>query len=150
MEKIFHTGEKIFFTTLIICMISYLYFTILPLNDTIISIGCIFLIIYFGVNFFVGSISDLKIIESIIVGIMGSFIGVFLSMFALYAHLIMNDYELAIWIIKPYYAPTMSLVNLYFNEVTIGYPIILMFINISLVVIGTISRRIMNKFIIKI
>ena len=150
MEKIFHTGEKIFFTTLIICIISYLYFTILPLNDITISIGCIFLLIYFGVNFFVGSTSDLKITESIIVGIIGSFMGLFLSIFALYAQLIMENYELAMWIIKPYYAPTMSLINLYFDEVTIFYPIILIFINIFLVVMGTISNRIMNKFMIKI
>jgi len=150
MEKIFHTGEKIFFTTLIICIISYLYFTILPLNDITISIGCIFLLIYFGVNFFVGSTSDLKITESIIVGIIGSFMGLFLSIFALYAQLIMENYELAMWIIKPYYAPTMSLINLYFDEVTIFYPIILIFINIILVVMGTISNRIMNKFMIKI
>jgi len=150
MEKIFHTGEKIFFTTLIICIISYLYFTILPLNDITISIGCIFLLIYFGVNFFVGSTSDLKITESIIVGIIGSFMGLFLSIFALYAQLIMENYELAMWIIKPYYVPTMSLINLYFDEVTIFYPIILIFINIFLVVMGTISNRIMNKFMIKI
>ena len=61
MEKIFHTGEKIFFITLIICIVSSVYFTIVPLNYITLSIGFIFLVGYFGVNFYIGITNDLNI-----------------------------------------------------------------------------------------
>ena len=100
MEKVFHAGEKIFFTTLITCIMSYLYFTILPLNEITISIGCIFLIIYFGINYYIGSTSDLKTLDCIIVGIIGASMGIILLLFALYSDLIIRNHEFAMWIIK--------------------------------------------------
>ena len=150
MEKVFHAGEKIFFTTLITCIMSYLYFTILPLNEITISIGCIFLIIYFGINYYIGSTSDLKTLDCIIVGIIGASMGIILLLFALYSDLIIRNHEFAMWIIKPYYIATMSLISVYFSHITIFYPIVLIGINISLVVMGNINKRIMNKFRIKI
>ena len=150
MEKIFHTGEKIFFVTLIICIASSAYFTILPLNDITISIGSIFLVGYFGVNFYIGSTNDLNIIEAILVGIIGCSMGLFLLFFALYTEIILGDSQSAVWLITPYFMPTMSLVRIFFEDISIYYPIILMIINISLVPLGSITKKIMNKFKLEI
>ena len=76
--------------------------------------------------------------------------GIILLLFALYSDLIIRNHEFAMWIIKPYYIPTMSLISVYFSHITIFYPIVLIGINISLVVMGNINKRIMNKFRIKI
>lgn len=146
MEKIFHTGEKIFFTTLIICIVSYLYFTMVPLNEITLNIGYIFLLFYFGINFYIGSISDLNIREAFLSGIIGCGVGLFLLIFAMFAQIIMQDTQFALWIMKPYYIPTISLVEVFFDDISMLYPIILMIINISLVVIGCITKNIMNKF----
>lgn len=145
MEKITHTGGKIFFTILIISIISYLYFTILPLNDISIYIGYIFSIVYFWINFYTGFRTNLNLKESILVGIIGSGMGLFLLFFALYTEIVGQNSEVALWIIKPYFIPTMSLVQSIFNHITIIYPIILIIINICLVVIGSITRKIMHK-----
>ncbi len=42
--------------------------------------------------------------------------------------------------------PTMSLVRIFFEDITIAYPIVLIIINISLVLLGSITKKIMNKF----
>ncbi len=147
MEKIIHTGGKIFFTTLIISIISYLYFTILPLNDITIYIGCIFLVVYFGVNIYIGVTTNIDLIESIFVGIIGCSMGLFLLFFSLYSQIVLKNSYVALWIIKPYFIPTMSLIQLTSNNnITIIYPITLMIINISLVVMGNLIKKAMNKF----
>lgn len=146
MEKIFHTGEKIFFITLIICIVSSVYFTIVPLNYITLSIGFIFLVGYFGVNFYIGSTNDLNIIEAIVVGLIGCGMGLFLLFFALYTDLILGNSQSALWLITPYFMPTMSLVRIFFEDITIAYPIVLIIINISLVLLGSITKKIMNKF----
>ena len=146
MEKIFHTGEKIFFITLIICIVSSVYFTIVPLNYITLSIGFIFLVGYFGVNFYIGSTNDLNIIEAIVVGLIGCGMGLFLLFFALYTDLILGNSQSALWLITPYFMPTMSLVRIFFEDITIDYPIVLIIINISLVLLGSITKKIMNKF----
>lgn len=146
MEKIFHTGEKIFFVTLIICIVSSVYFTIVPLNYITLSIGFIFLVGYFGVNFYIGSTNDLNIREAIAVGLIGCGMGLFLLFFALYTDLILGNSQSALWLITPYFTPTMSLVRIFFEDITIAYPIVLMIINISLVLLGSITKKIMNKF----
>ena len=132
MEKIFHTGEKIFFITLIICIVSSVYFTIVPLNYITLSIGFIFLVGYFGVNFYIGITNDLNIREAIVVGLIGCGMGLFLLFFALYTDLILGNSQSALWLITPYFMPTMSLVRIFFEDITIAYPIVLMIINISL------------------
>lgn len=146
MEKIFHTGEKIFFITLIICIVSSVYFTIVPLNYITLSVGFIFLVGYFGVNFYIGSTNDLNIREAIVVGLIGCGMGLFLLFFALYTDLILGNSQSALWLITPYFMPTMSLVRIFFEDITIAYPIVLMIINISLVLLGSITKKIMNKF----
>ena len=146
MEKIFHTGEKIFFITLIICIVSSVYFTIVPLNYITLSIGFIFLVGYYGVNFYIGITNDLNIREAIVVGLIGCGMGLFLLFFALYTDLILGNSQSALWLITPYFMPTMSLVRIFFEDITIAYPIVLMIINISLVLLGSITKKIMNKF----
>lgn len=146
MEKIFHTGEKIFFITLIICIVSSVYFTIVPLNYITLSIGFIFLVGYFGVNFYIGITNYLNIREAIVVGLIGCGMGLFLLFFALYTDLILGNSQSALWLITPYFMPTMSLVRIFFEDITIAYPIVLMIINISLVLLGSITKKIMNKF----
>ena len=146
MEKIFHTGEKIFFITLIICIVSSVYFTIVPLNYITLSVGFIFLVGYFGVNFYIGITNDLNIREAIVVGLIGCGMGLFLLFFALYTDLILGNSQSALWLITPYFMPTMSLVRIFFEDITIAYPIVLMIINISLVLLGSITKKIMNKF----
>ena len=146
MENIFHTGEKIFFITLIICIVSSVYFTIVPLNYITLSIGFIFLVGYFGVNFYIGITNDLNIREAIVVGLIGCGMGLFLLFFALYTDLILGNSQSALWLITPYFMPTMSLVRIFFEDITIAYPIVLMIINISLVLLGSITKKIMNKF----
>ena len=146
MEKIFHTGEKIFFITLIICIVSSVYFTIVPLNYITLSIGFIFLVGYFEVNFYIGITNDLNIREAIVVGLIGCGMGLFLLFFALYTDLILGNSQSALWLITPYFMPTMSLVRIFFEDITIAYPIVLMIINISLVLLGSITKKIMNKF----
>ena len=148
MEKIFHTGEKIFFVTLIICIVSSVYFTIVPLNYITLSIGFIFLVGYFGINFYIGSTNDLNIREAIVVGFIGCGMGLFLLFFALYTDLILGNSQSALWLITPYFMPTMSLVRIFFEDITIAYPIVLMIINISLVLLGSITKKIMNKFMV--
>ncbi|SCH29859.1 Uncharacterised protein [uncultured Clostridium sp.] len=147
MEKIIHTGGKVFFTTLILSIISYLYFTILPLNYITIYIGCIFLVVYFGVNIYIGLTTNMDLIEAILVGTIGCSMGLFLLFFSLYSQLVLKNSDLALWIIKPYFIPTMSLINITSNNnITVIYPIILMIINISLVVVGNVIKKAMNKF----
>lgn len=147
MQKIFDASEKLFFNILIICLISCIYFNIFPKNIFTIAIGLIFAIAYFGTNFYVGYLNSLSIKESLIVGVVGSFIGIFLGFFAVYTYYVLNSPEKALMIVMPYFSPTTSVVNLFLKNVSISYPFILMFINIILVIIGSISKKIVNKFL---
>ena len=72
--------------------------------------------------------------------------GLFLLFFALYTDLILGNSQSALWLITPYFMPTMPLVRIFFEDITIAYPIVLMIINISLVLLGSITKKIMNKF----
>ena len=107
--------------------------------------GTIFTLLYFGCNFYIGYRYKLNLLESMIVGISGCSMGMFLAFFALYAQLILNNSEFAIWLISPYFAPTISIINIFSIQVSLNYPFILMIINIILVVIGSIIKNIMNK-----
>ena len=146
MQKLFSLSEKLFFNILFICLASFIYFIFLPMNETTISIGMIFCVLYFGMNFYTGYKYNLKITESIIVAIIGCGVGLFLSVFALYAQLILHSPNIATWITMPYYIPTLSLAKLFSINITLAYTFYLMIINILLVIIGACSRNIMNKF----
>lgn len=147
MQKIFDASERLFFNILIICLISCIYFNIFPKNTTTTTIGLVFCIIYFGSNFYTGYFNDLSIKEAIIVGIVGCGIGLFLGFFAIYTNYILKSQNTAIWMIMPYYSPTISLIKIIEKQITFIYPFILMIINISLVIIGSISKKIMNKLL---
>ncbi|WP_195251721.1 hypothetical protein [Romboutsia sp. 1001713B170207_170306_H8] len=89
----------------------------------------------------------MDLIEAILVGTIGCSMGLFLLFFSLYSQLVLKNSDLALWIIKPYFIPTMSLINITSNNnITVIYPIILMIINISLVVVGNVIKKAMNKF----
>lgn len=147
MQKIFDASEKLFFYTLIICLISCIYFNIFPKNTSTDIIGLVFAIAYFGTNFYVGYLNSLSIKESLIVGIIGCTMGIFLGFFSIYTHYIINNPERALFIISPYFSPTTSILDLFIKNVTISYPFVLMSINIFLVFIGSISKKIVNKFL---
>ncbi|MGL6107702.1 hypothetical protein [Romboutsia sp.] len=145
MQNIFKASEKLFFSILIICLLSFLYFTTIPINEGTLLVGIIFSILYFGVNFYVGYRYNLNILEALIVGMIGCSIGIFFSFFALYAQVILERPHFAIWLTIPYFIPTMSLTKLIPMEITIDYSFCLMAINIILVIFGSISKNIMNK-----
>lgn len=147
MKKVYSISEKLFFDLLIICLISYIYFILLPINDFTIMVGTIFALLYFGCNFYIGYRYKLNLLEAMVVGIYGCGMGIFLAFFALYTQLILNNSEFAIWLISPYFAPTLSIINIFSIQVNLKYPFILMIINILLVVLGSASSYVMNKFL---
>lgn len=145
MQKIFDASERLFFNILIICLISCIYFNIFPKNLTTIALGLVLCICYFGCNFYTGYYNEFTIKESIIVGTIGCGVGLFLGFFAIYTNFVLNNPNTAILIIMPYFSPTISLIEMVSKQVTFIYPFILMLINIFLVVMGSISKKIMNK-----
>lgn len=145
MQKIYDAGEKLFFNTLIVCLLSCMYFSILPINNRTINIGLIFTIYYFGINFHTGYKRDLTIKESIIVGTMGCGVGLFLGFFSLYANLILDNINISMWLITPYIIPTISFTKLFSITVTLTYPAFIIIFNILLVILGSITKKIMNK-----
>ncbi len=147
MKKVYSISEKLFFDLLIICLISYIYFILLPINNFTIMLGTIFALFYFGCNFYMGYRYKLNLLEAMVVGIYGCGMGLFLAFFALYTQLILNNSEFAIWLISPYFAPTLSIINIFSIQVNLNYPFILMIINILLVVLGSIASAIMNKYL---
>lgn len=147
MQKIFDVGEKLFFYILTICLLSFIYFTIFPECKMTIAIGFIFCIFYFYINFYIGYKYELNFYEACIVGLMGCGLGIFLGFFALYSYFVLKNSYSAIWIITPYFMPTMSLIKIYLKEITIVYPFVLIFLNIFLVIIGSITKKIMNKLL---
>lgn len=150
MQKVFKAGEELFFDILLICLVSFIYFEFIPMNDIVLVIGVIFSILYFGVNIYIGYKYKLNISDSLMVGVIGCGVGLFLSLFSLYSQIILNSPNMALWIIKPYFIPTMSLIKLFINNINLSYVFILMLINILLVPIGSISKKFMNKLSRKI
>ncbi len=145
MQKVFKAGEELFFDILLICLVSFIYFEFIPMNDIMLVIGVIFSILYFGVNIYIGYKYKLNISDSLMVGVIGCGVGLFLSLFSIYSQIILNSPNMALWIIKPYFIPTMSLIKLFINNISLSYVFILMLINILLVPIGSISKKFMNK-----
>lgn len=145
MQKIFDASERLFFNILIICLISCIYFNIFPKNLTTVILGLVLCIIYFGCNFHTGYYNEFTIKESVIVGTIGCGVGLFLGFFAIYTNFVLNRPNTAILIIMPYFSPTISLVEIFSKQITFAYPFILMLINILLVVMGSVTKKIMNK-----
>lgn len=147
MQKIFYASEKLFFSILIICLISSVYFNVLPMNNTTLMIGFILSGFYFGVNFYVGYKYELTLKEGLIVAALGCSLGLFLGFFSLYSLIFMNDNSIALSLINPYYSPTTSIIKFFIGDINIMYPFILMIINIILVIIGSFSKKLMNKLL---
>ncbi len=145
MQKVFNAGEELFFDILVICLVSFIYFEFIPMTNTTILVGIVFSILYFGANIYVGYKYNLNLSDSLMVGVMGCGVGLFLSFFSIYAQIILNSPNMALWISKIYFIPTMSLIKLFLSNINLSYVFILMIINILLVVIGGIIKKLMNK-----
>ena len=145
MKNISKASEELFFDILIISLVSFIYFKCIFISELTLLLGLIFSFIYFGVNFYIGYKYKLKIINSLIVGIIGSGMGIFFIFFSLYAEFILEMPNFANWIAIPYFIPTMSIIKLFSININYLYAPILMIINIILVVIGSITQNIMNK-----
>lgn len=145
MQRKLDIGSILFFNILIICLISSIYFNVLPQNEITLGIGIIFSIFYFGINIYIGYKYNLRLKEAFVVGIIGSGICLFLGIFSLYTNFILNKPNEAIWLIKPYFSPTLSIVKIFSIKITLASPFVLMLINIALVIFGSISKNIVNK-----
>ena len=145
MKNVFRASEELFFYILIISLVSFIYFNYISMSEFTLLLGLLFSFIYFGVNFYIGYKYKLKFIESLIVGIIGSGMGIFFILFSLYAEFILKMPNFANWISTPYFIPTMSIVKLFSININYLYSPLLMIINIILVVIGSIIKNIMNK-----
>ena len=82
MERIIKYGGKLFFGSLVICILSFFYFKLIPCTKISNLIGYIFLEAFLGYNFYIGYKYKLSIKESLIVGILGCGFGIFLLFFA--------------------------------------------------------------------
>ncbi len=91
MKNVFNASEELFFDILIIALLSFLYFNYISMSKFTLLLGLIFSFIYFGVNFYIGYKYKLKFIDSLIVGIMGSGMGIFLIFFSFYAEFIFKN-----------------------------------------------------------
>lgn len=145
MKNVSKAWTELFFDILIISLVSFLYFNYISMNKFVLILGLVFSFIYFGVNFYVGYKYKLKFIESLIVGIIGSGMGIFLSFFSFYAEFILDMPNFANWIVIPYFIPTMSIIKLFSININYLYALTLIFINVLLVLIGSIFKNIMNK-----
>ena len=130
MKNVFNASEELFFDILIIALLSFLYFNYISMSEFTLLLGLIFSFIYFGVNFYIGYKYKLKFIDSLIVGIMGSGMGIFLIFFSFYAEFILKMTNFANWIAIPYFIPTMSIVKLFSININYLYAPVLMIINI--------------------
>lgn len=149
MQNIFDASEKLFFSMLIISLLSFIYFTAIPMSKEMILFGIIFSIFYFGTNFYIGYKYNLKILEAFVVGIIGCSIGIFFSFFAIYSQFILDLPNFAVWLIKPYYIPITSLIELNSRQINLNYSFYLMIVNILLVIFGSFSKIIMNKLLLQ-
>lgn len=149
MQKAFNVGERLFFDVLIICLISFVYFKTVPMNNITFFIGSIICLIYFGINFYRGYKNNLKASEALIVGIMGCGVGLFLSFFAIYVQVVLNCPNTAVWILMPYFISTIPIIDFFNKDVTILYAFQIMLINILLVISGSFIKNIVNRLINK-
>lgn len=147
MERIIKYGGKLFFASLIICILSFLYFKLIPYTKISNLIGYIFLEAFLGYNFYIGYKYKLTQKEAIIVGILGCGFGLFLLFFATYTYYILNEAYWGIWMVEFYFLPTMSFINDFFKETTLVYPINLIIFNIFLVFLGSRIRFFKEKLI---
>ena len=145
MKNIFKASEELFFSILIIALVSFLYFNYIYINEFTLLLGLVFSCIYFLVNFYIGYKYKLKLIRALAVGTIGSAMGLFLIFFSLYAQFILDMPNFATWIVEPYFIPTMSIVKLFSIDINYLYAPLLVIINIFLVVLGSAIKNIMNK-----
>ena len=122
-------GGKIFFGSLVICILSFFYFKLIPYSQVSNLIGYIFLEIFLGCNFYIGYKYKLNKKEAVMVGILGSSFGIFLLFFAAYTYYIMREFYWGIWMVKFYLFPTMSFINDFFVDITLAYVVFLIGFN---------------------
>ena len=145
MKNIFKASEELFFSILIIALVSFLYFNYISMNEFTLLLGLIFSCIYFLVNFYIGYKYKFKLIKALAVGTIGSAMGLFLIFFSLYSQFILDMPNFATWVVEPYFIPTMSIVKLFSIDINYLYAPLLVIINIFLVVAGSALKNIMNK-----
>ncbi|MDY5211228.1 hypothetical protein [Intestinibacter sp.] len=147
MERIIKYGGKLFFGSLIICILSFFYFKLIPYSKVSNLIGYGFLEIFLGYSFYIGYRYRLSVKESLISGILGCGFGLFLLFFATYTYYILQDVYWGVWMVEFYFIPTMSLINDFFNNITLSYTVILIILNILLVLLGSRVRFIKEKVV---
>jgi len=145
MKNVSKASEELFFDIIIISLVSFLYFNYISMNKFTLILGLVFSFIYFGINVYIGYKYKLSIIDSLIVGIAGSGMGIFFIFFSIYSQFILKTPNFANWVVMPYFIPTMSIVNLFSINITYLYAPILFIINIFLVVIGSQIKKLINK-----
>ena len=134
MERIIKYGGKLFFGSLVICILSFFYFKLIPCTKISNLIGYIFLEAFLGYNFYIGYKYKLSIKESLIVGILGCGFGIFLLFFATYTYYILNDIYWSNWMVE------------FFKDMTLIYTVSLIILNILLVFLGSRIRYCKEKF----
>ena len=147
MERIIKYGGKLFFGSLIICILSFFYFKLIPCGEISNLIGYIFLEIFLGYNFYIGYRYKLNFKESFIVGIFGSGFGIFLLFFASYTHYVIDEAYWAIWMMQFYFMPTMSFITDFSVNVSLGYVVFLINFSVLLVVLGAVFSFLKEKLI---
>ena len=145
MKNVSKASEELFFGIIIISLVSFLYFNYISMNKFTLILGLVFSFIYFGINLYIGYKYKLSIIDSLIVGIAGSGMGIFFMFFSIYSQFILEMPNFANWVVMPYFIPTMSIVNLFSIDITYLYAPTLFIINIFLVIIGSLLKKVMNK-----
>ncbi|MDO5010711.1 MAG: hypothetical protein Q4E31_07790 [Intestinibacter bartlettii] len=147
MERIIKYGGKLFFGSLIICILSFFYFKLIPYSQVSNLIGYVFLEVFLGYNFYIGYRYKLNIKESLIVGTLGCGFGIFLLFFATYTYYILQDVYWGIWMVEFYFLPTTSFINDFFNNMTLNYTVFLILFNILLVLLGSRIRFLKEKIV---
>lgn len=147
MERIIKYGGKLFFGSLIICILSFFYFKLIPYGEVSNLIGYLFLEIFLGYNFYVGYKYRLNLKEAFTVGILGSSFGIFLLFFASYTHYVIDEAYWAIWMMQFYFMPTMSFITDFSVNVSLGYVVFLIIFSALLVVLGALFRFLKEKAI---
>ena len=145
MKNVSKASEELFFGIIIISLVSFLYFNYISMNKFTLILGLVFSFIYFGINLYIGYKYKLSIIDSLIVGIVGSGMGIFFMFFSIYSQFILEMPNFANWVVMPYFIPTMSIVDLFSINITYLYSPTLFIINIFLVIIGSLLKKVMNK-----
>ena len=145
MKNVSKASEELFFGIIIISLVSFLYFNYISMNKFTLILGLVFSFIYFGINLYIGYKYKLSIIDSLIVGIAGSGMGIFFIFFFFYSQFILEMPNFANWVVMPYFIPTMSIIDLFSINITYLYSPTLFIINIFLVIIGSLLKKVMNK-----